>query len=67
MLIENPNRPEIQATFLKSHLRLLSLGMTNSRMSGTKILNLATNLTGNKYKRGQYKEAINDLNLIIKS
>ena len=67
MLIENPNRPEIQATFLKSHLRLLSLGMTNSKMSGKQILNLATNLTGNPYKRGQYKEAINDLNLIIKS
>tara|TARA_R100000742_G_C4276188_1_gene97099 strand:- start:1161 stop:1370 length:210 start_codon:yes stop_codon:yes gene_type:complete len=61
MLIENPGRPEIQATFLISHLKLMQIGMKNSRLSGTKMLELATNITGNKYKRGQYIQAIADL------
>ena len=61
-LIENPARPEAQAIFLKGHLKMLSLGMKNSRISGTQMLKLATNITGVKYKRGQYKEAIKDLN-----
>ena len=61
MMIENPGRPEIQATFLISHLKLMQLGMKNSRLSGTKMLELATNITGKKYKRGQYIQAIADL------
>ena len=63
--IDNPQNPAIQAIFLKSHLRMLSHGFKNSRMSGLQILKLASNLTGNNYKRGQYDKAISDLQTII--
>tara|TARA_R100001015_G_C4445519_1_gene37549 strand:- start:49 stop:258 length:210 start_codon:yes stop_codon:yes gene_type:complete len=61
MLIENPGRPEVQATFLIYHLKLMQLGMKHSRLSGTKMLQRASNITGHKYKRGQYVKAIADL------
>mgnify|MGYP001194918490 CR=1 FL=1 len=57
----NPQDPKVQAIFLKGHLKLLALGMKNSRMSGKQILEAASRLTGNKYKRGQYKQALEDL------
>ena len=53
------------AALLRGHLKLLDAGMKNSRMSGTKILAKASELTGKKYKRGQYKIAIADLNNLI--
>lgn len=65
MIIENPGRPEVQAAFLKAHLKLMSLGMKNSRMSGTEMLVKASRITGNKYKRGQYVQAVADLQKII--
>lgn len=63
--IDNPQDPVIQAIFLKGNLRMLSRGFKHSRMSGKQALALATDLTGNKYKRGQYHEAITDLVRII--
>lgn len=65
MIIENPGRPEVQAAFLKSHLKLMKLGMKNSRISATEMLKKATSITGNKYKRGQFDQAIADLQSII--
>ena len=53
------------AVLLRGHLKMLDVGMKNSRMSGTAILKKASELTGNKYKRGQYKAAIADLNNLI--
>lgn len=50
---------------LRGHLKMLDAGMKNSRMSGKAILDKASELTGNKYKRGQYKAAIADLNNLI--
>ena len=55
----------LQAALLRGHLKMLDVGMKNSRMSGTKILAKASELTGKKYKRGQYKIAIADLNNLI--
>ena len=64
--IDNPGADKrIGAIFLRAHLRALAAGMTNSRLSGTRILAQATAITGNKYKRGQYKAALDDLNAII--
>jgi hypothetical protein len=40
---------------------LLSVGLKNSKMSGKDILNAATRITGNTYKRGQYTLALKDL------
>jgi len=42
------------AKLLRGHLKMLDAGMKNSRMSGKEILGKASELTGNKYKRGQY-------------
>lgn len=53
------------AVMLRGHLKMLDAGMKNSRMSGKAILDKASELTGNKYKRGQYKAAIADLNNLI--
>jgi len=53
------------AVMLRGHLKMLDAGMRNSQFSGTKILAKATELTGKKYKRGQYKAAIADLNQLI--
>ena len=47
--IDNPQDPAIQAIFLKGALRLMSVGMSHSRMSKTEALTIATTLTGNKY------------------
>ena len=53
------------AVMLRGHLKMLNAGMKNSRLSGTKILAKASELTGKKYKRGQYSIAIADLNNLI--
>jgi hypothetical protein len=53
------------AKLLRGHLKMLDAGMKNSRMSGKEILGKASELTGNKYKRGQYAIAIADLNNLI--
>jgi hypothetical protein len=63
--IDNPKDPAIQAIFLKGNLRMLSRGFKHSRMSGKQALALATELTAIPYKRGQYAEAISDLQTII--
>lgn len=55
----------IQAIFLRAHLRMLAAGMKNSHVSGTKILEAASKLTGHIYKRGQYAIALEDLQRII--
>lgn len=53
------------AVVLRGHCKMLAAGMRNSRMSGSKILAAVTQLTGQKYKRGQYTVAIADLNKLI--
>tara|TARA_E500000305_G_C3807059_1_gene136696 strand:+ start:40 stop:234 length:195 start_codon:yes stop_codon:yes gene_type:complete len=58
--------PKVQAIFLKGHLKLMSLGMKNSKMSGKQMLALATNITGQNYKRGQYIKALQDLEIFTK-
>ena len=60
----NPSDPKVQAVFLKGHLKLMSLGMKNSRMSGKQILAAVTKITGKDYKRGQYEKALQDLERI---
>lgn len=57
----NPAENRVQAIFIKGHLKLIALGMKNSRISGTEMLKKAGAITGKTYKRGQYQQAINDL------
>ena len=60
------DQPKLAALFLRAHLKMLDLGMKNSRLSGAQILAKASEVTGQHYKRGQYQKAIDDLNVIIK-
>ena len=57
--------PHFQAAVIRGHLRLLIAGMKNSRMSGTQVLDAASSITGTKYKRGQYKAALDDIQRFI--
>jgi len=63
--ITNPGDPIFQAIILKSHLKLFSLGMKHSRMSGKDMLAAASAITHVEYKRGQYALAIADLAAFI--
>jgi hypothetical protein len=60
--ITNPAGPAAQAMFLRLHLGLMAKGLKHSKMSGTALLAKVSALTGRTYKRGQYLQALNDLN-----
>jgi hypothetical protein len=60
-----PTLPAVQAIFLKGHLRLLAVGMRNSKLSGRALLDRASAITGKAYRRGQYDAAIADLQTVI--
>ena len=64
-MITNPDSKQFQAILLKSHLKLLKLGMKHSKLSGTEILSRASVITGKSYKRAQYAIAIADLNTYL--
>lgn len=51
----------VQAVFLKAHLRLMSVGMKHSQISGKQMLEKASAITGKSYKRGQYDIARKDI------
>jgi hypothetical protein len=63
--ITDPGSARIQAIFLKGHCQLMAKGMTHSRISKTKVLQLAGDITGVKYKRGQHAQAAEDLKKYI--
>lgn len=63
--IENPARPEVQAAFLKSHLKLMRVGMTNSRITKTQMLEKASAITGVRYTFKSIDKAIADLQQIV--
>lgn len=63
--IENPARPEVQAAFIKSHLKLMAIGMKNSRFSKTDMLAKASAITGKKYSTRKIGDAIADLQKIV--
>lgn len=63
--ITDPGSARIQAIFLKGHCQLMAKGMTHSRISKTKVLQLAGDITGVKYKRGQHAQAAEDLKTFI--
>lgn len=63
--ITDPGSARVQAIFLKGHCQLMAKGMTHSRISKTKVLQLAGDITGVKYKRGQHAQAAEDLKKYI--
>ena len=56
-----------QAAMLAAHCKMLAAGMRNSRLPSKAILAKVTQLTGQKYKRGQYQSAIADLTKILEA
>ena len=65
--IEDPlNNPRFLAATCRAHLSMISLGMTPRRgVRKGDMLNMASNLTGKPYKRGEYKAAIADLTTLL--
>ena len=61
MMIDNPADMRMQATFLRFHVKLMAKGMSHSRLSRTRALELASQITGKTYKRGQHAIAAADL------
>lgn len=57
-----PHQRKARATILAAHLKMLHKGMRNSRYTNKQLLSFATLYTGRPYKRGQYLQAITDLN-----
>ena len=65
-MILNPARDEVQAAFIKAHLKMVKVGMMpNRNVTKTGLLQAASAITGVKYKRGQYDAAISDLQVIV--
>ena len=64
--IHDATNPLVRLAYLKAHLRLLSVGMKHSRISGKEILQCVTDITGTQYKRGQYKQALAEIESILK-
>ena len=61
MMIDNPADMRLQATFLRFHVKLMAKGMSHSKLTRTKALELASQITGKAYKRGQHAIAAADL------
>ena len=61
MMIDNPTNLRVQATFLRFHVKLMAKGMSHSKLTRTKALELASQITGKAYKRGQHAIAAADL------
>lgn len=63
--ITDPDSNRIQAVFLKGHLKLQSKGLKARGVSQKSLFEKTTAITGKKYKRGQFEEAIADLQKIL--
>jgi len=61
MMIDNPADMRLQATFLRFHVKLMAAGMNHSKLTRTRALELASQITGKTYKRGQHAIAAADL------
>lgn len=61
MMIENPADLRVQATFLRFHVKCMAAGMNHSKLTRTRALELASQITGKTYKRGQHAIALADL------
>jgi hypothetical protein len=65
MMTDNPAGARFQAILLKGHCKLMSLGMNHSSLTRTRALQLAGQITGKTYKRGQHAIAASDLDAWI--
>lgn len=64
--ITDPAAPQVQAVFLRAHLRCIAAGLQPSRgLRKGDLLAKAGNITGKAYGRSAYGEAISDLTAYI--
>ena len=61
MMIENPADPRMLALFIRAHVKCMAAGMNHSKLTRTRALELASQITGKTYKRGQHAIAAADL------
>jgi hypothetical protein len=61
MMIENPADNRVLALFIRMHVKCMAAGMGHSKMPRTRALELASQITGKTYKRGQHAIAATDL------
>lgn len=65
--ITDTSSPLVQAIFLKAHCRLLAVGMNPPRgLTKREVLDKVSKITGNKYRRGDYGKAADDLHVFIR-
>ena len=60
-MIVGENIERFQIVALRAHCRCMAAGMTHSKLSKTRILELAGRVTGKTYKRGQHAQAAEDI------
>ena len=61
MMIDNPANPRMLALFIRAHVKCMAAGMNHSKLTRTRALELASQITGKAYKRGQHAIAAADL------
>jgi hypothetical protein len=68
-IILNPKRRAVKAMFIKSHLRMMSVGMKHSSLTMTEVLKQASMITDKKYKRTKAgcREAYEDVSLYLRA
>lgn len=64
--ITNPTQIQLaRAASIKACLGMMKAGLKHSRISNGRMLELASEFTGVKYKRGEYEKAREDLQIWI--
>jgi len=64
-IIENPANTRLMAVFIRAHVKCMAAGMNHSSLTRTRALELASQITGKAYKRGQHAIAASDLDAWI--
>ena len=64
-MITGSNIPRFQAAAIRGHCRLMAAGMTHSKLTKTRVLELAGRVTGKIYKRGQHAQAAEDITEVL--
>ena len=67
MMIENPADPRMLALFIRAHVKCMAAGMNHSKLTRPRALELASQITGKTYKRGQHAIAAADLDAWIEA
>ncbi len=64
-MIVGGNILRYQAATIRAHCRLMSIGMNNSKVTRTRMLEVAGKITGKIYKRGQHAQAAEDITEVL--